>query len=84
MFHGRRSVAIENAALRLTVLEGGGHIAEVLDKRSGVSPLWVPPWRSITRAASALTRLMICSTTSGSADSFSAVYPQRSENITVT
>ena len=47
MFHGRRSVAIENAALRLTVLEGGGHIAEVLDKRSGVSPLWVPPWRSI-------------------------------------
>lgn len=47
MFHGRRSVAIENAALRLTVLEGGGHIAEVFDKRSGVSPLWVPPWRSI-------------------------------------
>ncbi len=47
MFHGRRAVAIENAALRVTVLEGGGHIAEVFDKRSGVSPLWVPPWRSI-------------------------------------
>ncbi len=47
MFHGRRSVAIENAALRLTVLEGGGHIAEVFDKRSGVSPLWVPPWPSM-------------------------------------
>jgi len=46
-FHGRRAATIENSALRLTVLEGGGHIAEIMDKRTGVSPLWVPPWHSI-------------------------------------
>jgi hypothetical protein len=46
-FHGRRAASIENHALRVTVLAEGGHIAEVLHKRSGVSPLWVPPWRSI-------------------------------------
>ncbi len=50
-FHGRRSASIENNALRVTVLEGGGHIAEVLDKRTGVSALWVPPWPSIEPAA---------------------------------
>lgn len=46
-FHGRRAASIENPHLRLTVVEGGGHIAEVLDKRTGVSPLWIPPWQSI-------------------------------------
>ncbi len=46
-FHGRRAAAIENHALRVTVLEEGGHIAEVLEKRTGVSPLWIPPWPSI-------------------------------------
>ena len=35
----------------MTVLEGGGHIAEVLDKRTGVSPLWIPPWPSIEPSA---------------------------------
>lgn len=25
----------------------GGHVAEILHKRSGVSPLWIPPWPSI-------------------------------------
>jgi len=50
-FHGRRAAAIENAALRVTVLEGGGHIAAVTDKASGVSPLWIPPWPSIEPAA---------------------------------
>jgi len=44
---GRRSISIENNHLRVTVLEEGGHIAEILDKRSGVNPLWVPLWRSI-------------------------------------
>ena len=38
---------LENADLRVTVLEDGGHIAEVLDKASGVNPLWTPPWPSI-------------------------------------
>ena len=47
LFRGRRAHRIENDDLRVTVLEGGGHIAEVLDKRSGISPLWIPPWPSI-------------------------------------
>ncbi len=46
-YRGRRAVAIENRWLRVTVLEGGGHIAEVLDKASGVNPLWTPIWPSI-------------------------------------
>jgi hypothetical protein len=47
LFRGRRAAAIENDCLRVTVLEGGGHLAEVFDKRAGVSPLWIPPWPSI-------------------------------------
>ena len=47
LFRGRRAAAIENDQLRLTVVEGGGHIAEVFHKASGVSPLWIPPWPSI-------------------------------------
>lgn len=47
LYRGRRAAAIENHELRLTVLEGGGHIAEVLHKASGVNPLWTPPWPSI-------------------------------------
>jgi hypothetical protein len=46
-YRGRRAAAIENDALRVTVLYEGGHIAEVLDKRAGVNPLWTPPWTSI-------------------------------------
>ncbi len=46
-FRGRRAASIENSALRLTVVEGGGHIAEVLDRQTGVSALWIPPWPSI-------------------------------------
>jgi hypothetical protein len=51
LFQNRRARSIENPDLRVTVLEGGGHIAEVLDKRSGVSPLWIPPWPSIEPSA---------------------------------
>ncbi len=50
-FHGRRAHTIENDDLRVTVLEGGGHIAEVFHKKIGVSPLWIPPWPSIEPAA---------------------------------
>jgi hypothetical protein len=32
-FRGRRAVTIENDAIRVTVLEGGGHIAEIRDRR---------------------------------------------------
>src|SRR2546421_2767336 len=44
---GRRASSIENDRLRVTVLHEGGHIAEILDKATGVSPLWIPPWPSI-------------------------------------
>lgn len=47
LFHGRQAVSIENEVLRVTVLKEGGHIAEVLHKKSGVNPLWVPQWHSI-------------------------------------
>ncbi len=46
-FRGRKAARLENDALRLTVLQEGGHIAEVFDKRAGVSPLWIPPWPSM-------------------------------------
>jgi hypothetical protein len=46
-FRDRRAASIENAELRVTVLEEGGHIAEITDKRTGVNPLWIPPWPSI-------------------------------------
>jgi hypothetical protein len=46
-YGGRRAASVENDELRVTVLEEGGHIAEILDKRTGVNPLWTPPWPSI-------------------------------------
>ena len=46
-FRGRKAVSIENAAVRVTVLTEGGHIAEVLHKEAGINPLWVPHWESI-------------------------------------
>jgi len=36
---------LENEFLRVQVLSTGGQIAEILDKQSGVNPLWNPPWR---------------------------------------
>jgi len=50
-YHGRRAVGIENAHVRVTVLQEGGHIAEILDKASGVNPLWTPPWPTIEPSA---------------------------------
>jgi hypothetical protein len=46
-FNNRRAAQIENDGVRLTVTAEGGHIAEILHKRSGVNPLWIPPWPSI-------------------------------------
>lgn len=51
IFRGRRAATIENREMRVTVVEGGGHIAEVFHKGSGVSPLWIPPWPSIEPSA---------------------------------
>ena len=47
IFNGREAVTVENESLRVTVLVEGGHIAEVFEKSTGVSPLWVPHWASI-------------------------------------
>ena len=55
-YRGRRAAAIENRHLRVTVLNEGGHIAEVLDKATGVNPLWTPPWPSIEHSAYDRTR----------------------------
>lgn len=49
-YHNRRAVQIENDDLRVTVLAGGGHIAEILHKKTGVNALWTPPWPSIEPA----------------------------------
>lgn len=46
-YRGRRAAVVENEAVRLTVLEEGGHITEIFDKHAGVNPLWTPPWPSI-------------------------------------
>ena len=46
-YRGRSAASIENGQVRVTVLREGGHIAEILHKASGVSPLWTPPWPSI-------------------------------------
>ena len=44
IYRGRRAATIENEGIRVTVLAEGGHIAEVLDKQTGVNPLWTPPF----------------------------------------
>lgn len=46
-YRDRRAARIENDDVRVTVTVEGGHIAEILHKRSGVNPLWTPPWPSI-------------------------------------
>jgi hypothetical protein len=47
-WRGRKAYAIGNSVVRLTTLTGGGHIAEFqLEDSPRVSPLWVPPWRTI-------------------------------------
>ncbi|HEY1336048.1 MAG TPA: hypothetical protein VGF59_00995 [Bryobacteraceae bacterium] len=46
-YRGRSAASIENDTLRVTVLQEGGHIAEILHKPTGINPLWTPPWPSI-------------------------------------
>jgi hypothetical protein len=43
----RKVVRIENDELIVAVTVEGGHIAEIVEKKSGVNPLWTPPWPSI-------------------------------------
>ena len=51
LYRGRRAAVLQNEALRLTVLQEGGHIAEIFDRRAGVNPSWTPPWPSIEPSA---------------------------------
>src|ERR1700680_3318721 len=46
-YRGRRAQRIETADLCVTVLVEGCQIAGIADKRTGVNPLWTPPWPSI-------------------------------------
>ena len=50
-FRGRRAHQLENDVIRVTVTVEGGHIAEILDKASGVNPLWQAPWPTIEPSA---------------------------------
>lgn len=47
VFRGRKAAEIEDDDLLVTVAEEGGHIARIMHKQSGISPLWIPEWRSI-------------------------------------
>lgn len=51
IFRNRRAVRAENDTLRITVTIEGGHVAEILHKPSGISPLWIPHWDSIEPSA---------------------------------
>jgi hypothetical protein len=47
LYRNRRAVRIEDDAVAVTVSIEGGHIAELIEKGSGLNPLWSPPWPSI-------------------------------------
>lgn len=57
-YNGRRACSIENSDLHLTVLPGGGHIASIVDKQTGVNPLWTPPWTSAEPVGNGEARLL--------------------------
>lgn len=49
-YHGRRAWALQNEAVKILVLPGGGHIASIALKsgrNAKLNPLWLPPWQSI-------------------------------------
>lgn len=46
-YRNRRVVEIENEDLLVSVTVEGGHVARLLDKRTGVNPLWTPHWPSV-------------------------------------
>ena len=46
-YRNRRVARIENDKLIVTVSVEGGHIAEIVEKKTGINPLWTPPWPSI-------------------------------------
>jgi len=59
-YRTRRATSIENEAIRVTVLHEGGHIAEITDTKTGINPLWTPPWPSIEPSAYDPVALLAC------------------------
>jgi hypothetical protein len=51
VYRERSAFSIENEWLRVTVVAGGGHVAEILHKLTEVNPLWTPHWASIDPSA---------------------------------
>ena len=43
----RLSVQLQNDQVYLTLLPGGGHIAQLVLKSNAVNALWIPPWQTI-------------------------------------
>lgn len=46
-YRGRKAVQLENDEIRLTATVEGGHVAEILHKKTNINPLWTPSWRSL-------------------------------------
>jgi len=46
-YRGRKAHSLENQHLQIIVTVEGGHLAAIVDKASGVNPLWSPIWPSI-------------------------------------
>jgi len=47
LYRNRRAFTLANDRIAVTVTVEGGHIASLLDKKSGANPLWSPKWKSI-------------------------------------
>jgi hypothetical protein len=56
IYRNRQAVQIENDELMVAVTLEGGHIAAIVEKTSGVNPLWTPPWPSIEPSAYSVER----------------------------
>lgn len=50
-YRNRRAAEVENSVLHITVTTEGGHVAEIAHKKTGVNPLWTPPWASVEPSA---------------------------------
>lgn len=56
LYRNRRAVRIQSDDLIVTVSVEGGHLAELVEKTSGVNVLWSPPWPSIEPSAHSVER----------------------------
>ena len=46
-FRGRQGFRLDNGVLQVTMLSGGGHVADMHRGTDGVNPLWVPQWPTL-------------------------------------